>query len=132
MFEKDLLDNYVASVQNQRMLRKSLSECSEPDPVETHSQEDWNEEIDNADSLLPSQASWGTAKEDKSINDYTSYPEASNTEKTSPPLSTSQTVPTTTHVLTTTHVATSTVAQSVMTDSKPIDTPLTKSNFSTG
>ncbi|XP_057297826.1 uncharacterized protein LOC130628825 [Hydractinia symbiolongicarpus] len=132
LFEKDLLDNYVASVQNQRMLRKSLSECSEPDPVETHSQEDWNEEIDNADSLLPSQASWGTAKEDKAINDYTSYPEAPSTEKTSPPLSTPQTLPTTTHVLTTTHIATTTVAHSVMTDSKPIDTPLTKSTFSTG
>ena len=71
LFEKNLLDNYVANQQQKQLeSQESYDEYEASDQLDTNSQEDWCEEADNADNLLPSKASWGTSKEDKNINTY--------------------------------------------------------------
>ena len=80
------MDNYVASVQQNRSLKKSVSETSEPDQYSHHSQEeDWTEEVEtNVDSVLPSNASWGSSKDQHiskmaNANREVEYPELEST-----------------------------------------------------
>ena len=52
-------------MRQQQQIPNSNKQYSEEENIEPSSLDNWGDDLENVDSLLPSQASWGTSKDDR-------------------------------------------------------------------